>query len=222
MKDKSTKQESQKSRRAFLKSIGVSIAGISLLPTTLVARGNFSSGMSAPAINPGAEGIAQTDGILPQGVSAVWDISKAFHETTPTRERISINGLWKWQPGTPQSDELPGANWGYFKVPGCWPGITDYMQKESQILYIHPSWKDRSINKLGVAWYQRELSIPKNWTNRHITLGVDYLNSSAVVYIDGVRLGEMLFPSGEMDLTAVCSPGKTYIISMKVHCSPFE
>jgi len=222
MKDKTTKQESQKSRRAFLKSIGVSIAGISLIPTTLVARGNFNSGKSTPAINLSADVLAQADGILPQGVSAVWDITKAFHETTPTRERISINGLWKWQPGTPQSDELPEANWGYFKVPGCWPGITDYMQKESQILYIHPSWKVQSMNKLGVAWYQREISIPKNWINRHITLGVDYLNSSAVVFIDGVRLGEMLFPSGEMDLTSVCLPGKKYIISMKVTALPLS
>jgi hypothetical protein len=29
----------------------------------------------------------------------------------------------------------PGGDWGYFKVPGCWPGVTDYMQKDSQAVY---------------------------------------------------------------------------------------
>ena len=29
-------------------------------------------------------------------------MSKAYRETTPTSERICINGLWRWQP-TPQN-----------------------------------------------------------------------------------------------------------------------
>ena len=33
---------------------------------------------------------------LPEGVKAVWDMEKAYRETTPTRERICINGLWRW------------------------------------------------------------------------------------------------------------------------------
>ena len=35
---------------------------------------------------------------LPDGVRAVWDLNRAHRETTPTRERICINGLWRWQP----------------------------------------------------------------------------------------------------------------------------
>lgn len=37
---------------------------------------------------------------LPDGVKAVWSEESAFHEVTATRERISINGLWRWQPAT--------------------------------------------------------------------------------------------------------------------------
>src|SRR5437867_594508 len=77
---------------------------------------------------------------LPNGVKAAWDISKAYHETTPTREKICLNGLWQWQPAEARSEQTPSENWGYFKVPGCWPGITDYMQKDSQRVYPHPSW----------------------------------------------------------------------------------
>src|SRR5262245_26281742 len=71
---------------------------------------------------------AEDDAALPKGVKAIWALDKAYHETTPTRERICINGLWHWQPALNSGDDVPEKNWGYFKVPGCWPGITDYMQ----------------------------------------------------------------------------------------------
>ncbi|MDB6032775.1 MAG: hypothetical protein JWM16_3113, partial [Verrucomicrobiales bacterium] len=35
---------------------------------------------------------------LPAGVQAIWDTAKADREATPTRERICVNGLWRWQP----------------------------------------------------------------------------------------------------------------------------
>ena len=55
---------------------------------------------------------------LPQGVRAVWDLSKAYRETTPTRERICINGLWRWQPAGDPARLCRTSKWGYFKVPG--------------------------------------------------------------------------------------------------------
>src|SRR5271166_482412 len=67
---------------------------------------------------------------LPRGVRAVWDMNKAEREATSTRERVCINGLWKWQPAETASAQVPTGNWGYFKVPGCWPGTTDYLQQD--------------------------------------------------------------------------------------------
>jgi len=32
------------------------------------------------------------ESVLPSGVKAVWDVSKAYRETTPTRERICKGG----------------------------------------------------------------------------------------------------------------------------------
>src|SRR5436190_1086157 len=79
---------------------------------------------------------------LPEGVKAVWDVQKAYREATATRERICINGLWRWQPARAPDDHVPAKNWGYFKVPGCWPGVGDYMQKDFQTLHAHPAWKE--------------------------------------------------------------------------------
>ncbi len=164
----------------------------------------------------------QTAVDLPPGVSAVWDIGKAHHETTPTRERISINGLWRWQPAKEKSNQPPSGNWGYFKVPGCWPGITDYMQKDSQTVFAHPSWQGEKLAGVSAAWYQREISVPKEWAGRHVTLTADYVNSDAVVFIDGKRAGQIIFPSGEVELTSLCAPGSKHVLSILVTALPLK
>src|SRR5881396_3553564 len=51
---------------------------------------------------------------VPDGVKAVWDVARAYHETTPTRERICLNGLWRWQPAGASSDQVPAGRWGFF------------------------------------------------------------------------------------------------------------
>lgn len=159
---------------------------------------------------------------LPKDVKAVWDVEKAFRKSTPNRERICINGLWRWQPVDGNANNVPGENWGYFKVPGGWPGITDYMQKDCQTVYAHPSWKDRNLSSIKSAWYQREITIPAEWAGRRITVGAEYVNSHATVYLDGLNMGAIVFPGGELDITAVCCPGSTHVLSMYVAAMPLK
>ena len=47
----------------------------------------------------GTFGAQQAEAALPAGVKAVWDFDKAFREKSPTRKRVCLNGLWRWQPG---------------------------------------------------------------------------------------------------------------------------
>ena len=56
-------------------------------------------------------------------VDSTW-ANKAFREQTPTRERVCLNGLWRWQPAAAAPDTVPADRWGYFKVPG-WFYFTD-------------------------------------------------------------------------------------------------
>jgi len=165
---------------------------------------------------------AQSQASLPPGVKAVWGLDSAYREATPTRERICINGLWRWQPTPEVGDAVPVGNWGYFKVPGSWPGITDYMQKDCQTVHPHPAWQDQDLAAVTAAWYQREITVPPQWAGRRITLSVEYLNSYAVVYVDGGRVSELRFPGGEVDLTAVCRPGAKHELSMLVVSMPFD
>jgi len=154
------------------------------------------------------------DASLPAGVRAVWDMEKAHRETTPTRERICINGLWRWQPVEDAESAVPIDRWGFYKVPGPWAANT-------QTVYPHPSWKDASRD-IGSAWYQREIVIPDNWQGRRVTVSAESLHSHAVVYLDGRRMGEMFFPGGEVELTSACRPGKKQLLSMCVRAVPLS
>jgi hypothetical protein len=73
-------------------------------------RGPFSSILVSLTLVSAEQ--SQSEVALPPGVKAVWDIAKAFRESTPTRERISINGLWRWQPAADSGVEPPTAAWG--------------------------------------------------------------------------------------------------------------
>lgn len=157
---------------------------------------------------------------LPPGVAAVWDLNSAEREATQTRERVCINGLWRWQPADSAPDQPPGSEWGYFKVPGCWPGITNYMQKDCQTLFTNPAWKDQRLSDVSAAWYEREITIPDNWTGRRISITAECVNSLATVFVDGRREGEILFPAGELDVTDVCRPGGKYRLSIHVSALP--
>jgi len=168
---------------------------------------------------------AQSAASLPAGVKAVWDLGKAYRETTPTRERICINGLWRWQPAPPQGGEqVPTGNWGYFKVPGSWPGITDYMQKDCQTVYAHASWRNQRLGGITAAWYEREITIPAHWAGRRIAVCIEYLNSYATVFVDGSDAGDIVFPGGELDITDVCPAGRrgTHVLSMLVVAMPLK
>lgn len=160
--------------------------------------------------------------LLPKGVSAIWDIEKAHRRSTPTRERMCVNGLWRWQPADEDANAVPAEKWGYFKVPGCWPGITDYMQKDCQTVHAHQSWKGQNLRNISRAWYQREVTIPAEWVGRRITVDAEYLNSHVTVYLDGRDMGTIVFPGGELDITAGCRPGARQVLSMFVTAMPLK
>ena len=87
----------------------------------------------ANSISPG-----EPSARLPAGVSPVGNLPEPGANQLPGK-RVCVNGLWQWQPADEGAEKVPEQGWGYFKVPGCWPGITDYMQKDSQTLYANPA-----------------------------------------------------------------------------------
>ena len=161
--------------------------------------------------------------VLPAGVKPVWDLAKAHRDTTPTRERVCLNGLWQWQPTQAEAgDNPPTNNWGYFKVPGSWPGITDYMQKDCQTVHVHPSWKDVKLGSVTSAWYRREITVPAEWKDRRIVVQAECVNSFATVYVDRKKAGDLRFPGGELDVSALCRPGNQHVLEFRVLAMPLK
>lgn len=201
-------------RRDFLKAAAA-------FPAALTSA-RFSG--AAPAIAGSKPGAVAADGqlILPPGVRAVWDLATAHRDSTPTRERICINGLWRWRPAESSAGSVPDSGWGYFKVPGCWPGFTDYMQKESQALHVHPDWKGVRLREVSAAWQQREISIPQEWSGWKIFLSAECVNSLATIYVDGKAAGAIRFPGGEADITEACRPGARHTLSLFVEAAPLQ
>src|SRR5438876_6625896 len=76
--------------------------------------------------------------LLAADFKVVWDLDKAYREKTATRERVCLNGLWRWQPAREVSDVVPGDRWGHYKVPAFWPGRSNYIQEDCQTLHPHP------------------------------------------------------------------------------------
>ena len=143
-------------------------------------------------------------------------------DKTATRERVCLNGLWRWQPAKDATDAVPEGRWGYFKVARLLAGT----------LQLHPGGlpdalspselEEREPRERHAAWYQREITVPDDWTGRRIALSAEYVNSFAVVYVDGKKAGEMRFPAGEVDLTAMCQPGKDALAQSLVVAMPLK
>ncbi len=162
------------------------------------------------------------DATLPPGVKAVWSLEQATQEKTITRARLCINGLWRWQPASEDAQTVPGGGWGFFKAPGSWPGITDYLHKDCQTVFPHPGWNDQRLGEITAAWYQREITIPQDWSGRRIELSADSVNSLAMVYVDGARIGEIRFPAGNLDVSNAVRPGSKHLLSILVVALPLN
>ena len=153
--------------------------------------------------------------------TVVWDRSKAYHESTPTQERICVNGLWRWQPATKALEVVPTDGWGRLRVPEAWP-TGNHAWPDPQFYYPNPAWEKPDANGVTSAWYEREITVPHEWADRRITLQASYVNSYAVVYLDGAKVGEMRFPGGDIDLTGICRPGQKQMLSMFVVAIPLK
>ncbi|MDR0931513.1 MAG: hypothetical protein LBM70_00620 [Victivallales bacterium] len=157
------------------------------------------------------------DGSSPKSAGS---LKGAWNETTPTRERVSLNGLWEFRPllrdENPDVLPPPGSGWGYFKVPGAWPTHNNGMRFYLSALFM-PKFRPQDLNS---AWYRRTFDVPESWQGKRIVLSADMIQSCAKVSIDGKEAGELYYPGGELDLTGKLLPGKEQTLTMFVSAKP--
>jgi len=174
---------------------------------------------------------AAQQAVPPEGKKP-WTLDAAARDVTPTRDRVSMLGLWRWQPAEASADKVPADGWGFLEVPMSWPrgggepqatrGGRGPRREGSEAFAKHPNWKDRNLSGLTAAWYQVDVQIPAEWKGRRIALSTEYLQSFAAVYVDGKKVGVMRFPGGEVDLTAQCRPGVKHELSLLAVAMPLN
>ena len=165
---------------------------------------------------------------LPEGAPAdPWELGDAWRQTTATRARWCLNGLWGWRPPL-DSDKpgvVPGAedNWGWGKVPSVWAKNGEW-RREGQLVYLSPWLEDKDMKcEVGDrAWYRRDFVMPKEAAGKRVVLTFSMLQTHAVVYVDGKRAAEVSFPGGEADITDFVKPGEKQSVVLDVTAYPLN
>lgn len=135
---------------------------------------------------------------------------------TLPRETITLDGTWnfaldstsagiteKWYSQTlTDSVKLPGTLDENNK------GIPNKNRQETMRL-------SREMMYTGMAWYQREISIPENWNGQYISLIMERTKPSAL-WVDTIKAGscQNLLTPHIYDLTKLLTPGKHTITIM--------
>ncbi len=174
----------------------------------------------------------------PMHEEAAQSIEDAWTRTTPTRESISMNGLWQFRPVLPDAaaadgndpqkkteDNVPADDdcWGWFKLPAIWPDRWDNDEAyQSPILaqYLEDNLLTQENSVPKKAWYKRTINIPSHWEDRQIVLDFSLVNTHAKVFVDNAKAGDVWFPGGEVDLTGKLLPGKRQSIAILVEAIP--
>jgi hypothetical protein len=80
-----------------------------------------------------------------------------------------------------------------------------------------PFWLTPKKRYVGAAWYQKEVVIPKNWKQKHVTLFLERTHTESILWVDGVKVGmqnSMVAPH-EYELSTLLTPG-THTLTIRI------
>jgi len=172
--------------------------------------------------------MAPADVPVPEGITGDPDaLEDGWQQSTETRTKISLNGLWRFRPAAegdaPEAVPPPGDSWGWFRVPGNWPGGIWEFDSGAQKIWIDPWVEENAGLKLfDQGWYKRTLQIPPEWQDRGIVLDFTMLQTHVQAYVDGKAAGELWYPGGELDLTGSLKPGARQELALLVTARPLS
>jgi hypothetical protein len=80
-----------------------------------------------------------------------------------------------------------------------------------------PFWLTPGKYYVGAAWYQKEVTIPANFADKHVELFLERCHTETMVWVDGKEAGmqNSLVAPHVYDLTAALTPGK-HLITIRI------
>ncbi|HET8930361.1 MAG TPA: beta-glucuronidase [Acidimicrobiales bacterium] len=129
--------------------------------------------------------------------------------STATRERQSLNGLWRFRLDPEGAGRRDGWDHGLPDDTVDMPVPASYND-----IIPDPAYRDH----VGEVWYETTVHIPASWTERRITLRFGSVTHRAEVFVDGVPVvtHEGGYTPFEADLTDLVEPGGTARITVIV------
>ena len=129
---------------------------------------------------------------------------------SPTRERKSLNGLWRF--ALDASGEGRAAGWWRQPLAGA------------REIPVPASYNDlfadaAAHNHVGDAWYQLVVRVPERWRGERIVLRFDAATHRAVVWVDETQVAEHEggYTPFEADVTDTVEPGAEVRITAVVN-----
>jgi beta-galactosidase len=134
--------------------------------------------------------------------------------------QIYLNGTWQFVPavGNPQNPPV-SPSWGSIQVPGDW------QEEKSEFIPgiitrgTGKDWENFNSKQLSKAWYQKNIDIPGDWTNRRIFIDLARVSTDAVIFVNGINCGQIAWPYGTIEITKAAKPGQNTLSILVVAVS---
>lgn len=128
---------------------------------------------------------------------------------TATRDRRSLNGLWRF--AIDPDGEGRSAGWWTKPLPGA---------REIPVpASYNDLFADAAVHDhVGDAWYQTSVRVPRRWRGERIVLRFDAATHAAVVWVDDAKVAEHAggYTPFEADVTDLVEPGAEARITVAV------
>ncbi len=143
-----------------------------------------------------------------QGVTEQW-FNTLFTETVALPGSLVENGM---------GDDISlSSHWTGQIVDSSWYLAEKYARYREEGNIKIPFWLQPELKYLGAAWFQKEVMIPENWSNKNIVLHLERPHWETRLWIDDQEIGmqNSLSTPHTYNLNAYLKPGK-HTISIRV------
>ncbi|KQP01369.1 beta-glucuronidase [Leifsonia sp. Leaf264] len=125
---------------------------------------------------------------------------------TPTRELVNLDGVWRFGIDSRLASEP-------------WTGILDTPLEAAVPASYNDQFTDAEIrDHVGWVYYQREVRVPRGWSEERILLRFDAATHAARVYVDDELVGEHVggYTPFDLDITDRVHAGDAFRLTVAV------
>lgn len=119
------------------------------------------------------------------------------------RAEKTLSLTWSVKPAV-SYEPLPSSDsdWGSF-TDRKWPWGVDSKKT---------GWNKIDQKKINRVWYKQNVEVPADWKNSRVTLDFERIDGDGIVFVNGKRIGEILNPAAEIELSNLKFGGQNEIL----------